>query len=138
MKTPKLLATIPILALSASAVIAWSAFSRASQADNASAKTNAPGKPISEAPADQARIARMEAEQKRLAERLRVSSPMEREIVNGKDLLADAVSSGYLIEVTAEQVEKALQDASLTATLEDDKAALDLLHRGTFRFFAPE
>ena len=141
MKTPKLLAAVPILALSASAVIAWSAITRASQTEKPSeavASDKDPSEEKVESPAEQARIARMDREKKRISERLGVSSPMEREFVNGKDILADVIASGYLIETTLDEVEAALKQASQTADLEDDKAALELMHRGTFRFFAPE
>ncbi len=140
MKTPKLLAAVPILALSASAVIGWSAITRASQADQSAAGGTSPDATSSEAeaPVDQARIDRMEAERKRIAERVGMSAPMEVELVNGKDPIREAVENGFIVEATLEEVEAALAAALRTSDLEDDIAAQRLKHQGSYRYFEPE
>lgn len=84
-----------------------------------------------------AAIVRMEKEQARIAARLGMSAPMEIETVNGRDPVAELIQSGFVIEATLEQVESALAAAAATPDPEDDQYALELKHRGSYRFFAP-
>lgn len=134
------LAVVPILALSASAIIGWSAITRASQADQTvpmdTESEGASGK--AEPSVDRARIDRMEAEQRRIAERLGMSAPMEIELVNGIDPVVEALENGFIIEATLEEVEAALAKAAATPQKEDDIEAYRLVHRGSYRFFEPE
>ena len=83
-------------------------------------------------------LAAMEKEQKRIVDRLQISAPMELELENGVDPVLEAYRSGYIVDATLEEVEAAMKAAAATPELEDDKAALRLRHRGSYRFFAPE
>lgn len=144
MKTPKLLAAVPILALSASAVIAWSAVTRASQPGLALGRAVGAdlisAKPVTPAEKEMAarRIARMEEEQKRIADRLGMSAPMEIELVNGIDPVTEALNDGFIVEATLEEVEAALAKAAATPETTDDVEAYRLAHRGSYRYFEPE
>jgi hypothetical protein len=79
----------------------------------------------------------MEAAQARIGRRLGMSAPMEIEKFDGRDPVDDLVASGFIIEATLEEVESALAAAAATPDLEDDKRALDLKQRGSYRFYAP-
>jgi hypothetical protein len=85
-----------------------------------------------------ASVPRMEKEQVRIAQRLQMSAPMEIELVNGKDPILEAYEDGFIIEATLEQVEAALAAAATTPDPEDDLAAQELRHRGSYRFFSPD
>jgi hypothetical protein len=80
----------------------------------------------------------MEREQRRIAERVGMSAPMEIELVNGVDPIQEIMNDGFIMEATLEEVEAALSAALKTPTLNDDKAAHRLKHRGSYRFFAPD
>ena len=138
MKTPKLLAAVPILALSASAVIGWSAITRASQTDAATPDRKAEATSEAKDPAVEARIARMEEEQKRIADRLGMSAPMEIELIDGVDPVMEAMQKGLIIEATLEEVEAALAKAAATPDTADDIEAHRLKHGGSYRYFVPE
>jgi hypothetical protein len=62
---------------------------------------------------------------------------MEQQLENGLDPVEEARENGFIIEATLEQVEAALAAAATTPDLEDDKRALDLKHRGSYRFYSP-
>lgn len=99
--------------------------------------------PVAQTPSDDAMrpnlsLRAMEREQKRIVARLQISAPMEIELENGIDPVAEAYRSGYIVDATLEEVEAALKAAAATPELEDDKAALRLRHRGSYRFFAPD
>lgn len=85
-----------------------------------------------------ASIGRMEREQKRIAERLGMSAPMEVELINGVDPVMEALENGFIIEATLEEVEAALAKAAATPEIEDDIEALRLKHRGSYRYFVPD
>jgi hypothetical protein len=84
-----------------------------------------------------ASVLRMEAEQGRIAKRIGMSAPMEIVELDGSDPVDDLMKSGFIIEATLEQVEEALAAAAATPDPEDDKLALELAHRGSYRFYAP-
>ena len=77
----------------------------------------------------------MEKEQKMIVDRLQISAPMELELENGIDPVAEAVENGFIVEATLEEVEAALAAAAATPELDDDQAALTLKHRGSYRYF---
>lgn len=85
-----------------------------------------------------AALKQMEKDQARVVARLGVSAPMELELENGIDPIQKAVENGFIIEVTLEEVESALAAAAATTDVEDDKYALMLLHRGSYRYFSQE
>lgn len=68
--------------------------------------------------------------------RVKISAPMEL-VEDGPDAIAEAVANGFIVEATLEEVEAALTAAAATLDEEDDKRALELRHRGSYRFFSP-
>ena len=86
--------------------------------------------------ADQAEVA-MEEDIQDVQERVHMAAPMEQRLENGVDPVEEARANGFIIEATLEQVEAALAAAAATPDLEDDKRALDLKHRGSYRFYSP-
>ncbi len=81
--------------------------------------------------------AKLDHDQKQVRDRVGIAALMEVDPDAGPDLVAEGVRSGYIIEVTLEEVEAALASAAATPDPEDDKRALDLRHRGSYRFFSP-
>ena len=83
-------------------------------------------------------IAKMDQDEREVEQRVRMSAPMELELENGVDPIAAAVKEGFIIEVSLENVEAAVAAAVLTPDPEDDQRALELMHRGSYRFFVDE
>jgi hypothetical protein len=86
--------------------------------------------------ADRAEVA-MKEDIQDVQERVHMAAPMEQQLENGLDPVEEARENGFIIEATLEQVEAALAAAATTPDLEDDKRALDLKHRGSYRFYSP-
>jgi hypothetical protein len=126
---------IPIIALTSLAAFCWTAVAAPEKQDSAREAEITPESPAEK---EAAAIQRMETEQERISERLQISAPMEVELVNGVDPVMEAYENGFIIEATLEQVEAALAAAAKTPDLEDDLKALELKHRGSYRFFAPD
>lgn len=82
-------------------------------------------------------VARMDHQIKEVEQRVHMSAPMELRLENGRDPIAEAVASGFIIETTLEEVEAALAAAAATPEPEDDQRAMALKHRGSYRFFSP-
>ena len=142
MKAAKLLAAVPILALSASAIIAWSAFTRAETPSEIIGGTlSVPGSVESSRPldpAEEARVSRMEARINLIASRLGMAAPMEKGFPYEERMIARNLADGTIVEVTLEEVEAAVAAAATTPDTQDDIAAERLKHCGSYRFFAPE
>ena len=77
----------------------------------------------------------LEAAIAEVGDRVQMSAPMAIEIDAGVDPVLEAVSLGLIVEATLEQVEAALAAAAATPDPEDDLRALELKHRGSYRFF---
>lgn len=88
---------------------------------------------------DQSRTQQMKQQEKRIIQRLGISAPLDADETTdpttGTDSIQELYDSGFIIPATLEQVEAALQAAAQTPDPEDDKAALVLKHRGSYRFF---
>lgn len=82
-------------------------------------------------------IANMDRDAITVLKRVGVAAPMELDLDNGVDPIEEAVKNGFIVEATLAQVEAALAAAAATPDLEDDKRALELRHRGSYRFFSP-
>ncbi len=89
--------------------------------------------------ADTAREQRMKQQAQRIMSRLGMSAPLDAtettDPATGIDAIHELYDSGFIIPATLEEVEAALKAAARTADPEDDKAALILKHRGSYRFF---
>ena len=142
MKASKLLTAVPILALSASAIIAWSALTRAETPSEIVAGTlSAPDSvesSLSLDPAEDARVSRMDARINLLASRLGMAAPMEENSLLDSEDLRRKYAEGMIVDATIEQVESAISAAAKTPGTGDDIDALILKHRGTYRYFAPD
>ncbi len=68
-------------------------------------------------------------------DRVGMSAPMEIVIEAGTDPVIEAVNDGLIVDASLEQVEAALAAAAATPDPEDDLRALELKHRGSYRFF---
>lgn len=68
-------------------------------------------------------------------ERVQMSAPMAVEIEAGVDPVEEAVDLGLIVEVSLEEVEAALAAAAATPDPQDDLVAMDLRHRGSYRFY---
>ncbi len=68
-------------------------------------------------------------------DRVQMSAPMAIETEAGIDPVVEAVNLGLIVDATLEQVEAALAAAAATSDPEDDLRALELKHRGSYRFF---
>lgn len=77
----------------------------------------------------------LEAAIDEVGDRVQMSAPMAIEIEAGVDPVLEAVSLGLIVEATLEQVETALAAAAATPDPEDDLRAIELKHRGSYRFF---
>lgn len=126
---------IAIITLTGLAAFCWNAAASPAEQDSA---TESKSPPASTAGEKAEAIQRMEAEQKRVSECLHMTAPMEIELVNGVDPVIEAYENGFIIEATLEQVEAALAAAAKTSDPEDDLKALELKHRGYYRFFSPD
>lgn len=93
--------------------------------------------PPPEPPTAAADLAAMNADIQEVQEKVGMAAPMERQLENGVDPIEEARESGFIIEVTLEQVEAAIAAAAATEDPEDDKRAFELKHRGSYRFYAP-
>lgn len=91
--------------------------------------------PTREVPVDQTTLGDAIAE---VQDQVEMSAPMELEVEAGIDPVVEAYDLGVIVDVTLEQVEAALAAAALTPEIEDDQAALELKHRGSYRFFCGE
>ncbi len=67
--------------------------------------------------------------------RVEMSAPMEAEIEAGVDPVVEAVRLGVIIDASLSDVETALASAAASPDPEDDLRALDLKHRGSYRFY---
>jgi hypothetical protein len=85
-----------------------------------------------------ASVLRMEAEQKRIANRVGMSAPMEIDTDDGIDPVMEAMEKGLIVEATLEEVEAALAKAAATPDTADDIEAHRLKHNGSYRYFVPE
>lgn len=144
-RTKIILAGIPILA-----VLAWSAAAQTgfkstdtvvgAQTGSADEATQtADSEESDQAAADMAAaVERMNAQKLKIGTSLGMSAPMEIDTEGGADPVMDLYNSGMIVNVTLEEVEKAMADAAATPDPEDDKVALDLKHRGSYRFFLPD
>lgn len=94
-----------------------------------------PQEPTRDTPVDQTTLDAAIAE---VQDTVEMSAPMELEYEAGVDPVVEAYDLGVIVDVTLEQVEAALAAAALTPEIEDDQAALELKHRGTYRFFCGE
>lgn len=82
------------------------------------------------------KMAAMAMEKNRIRNRLQITAPMELDAVNGVDPVTEATENGLIVEATLEEVEAALQAAAATPGTDDDKAAMQLRHRGSYRFYS--
>lgn len=98
------------------------------------AESDKSGSKVDTAGAD---VIKMDHDVKEVQRRVNMAAPMELELENGVDPVAEAEKNGFIIEATLEQVEAALAAAAATPDTEDDKRALELRHRGSYRFFSP-
>ncbi|MFK7849666.1 MAG: hypothetical protein AB8D78_01710 [Akkermansiaceae bacterium] len=132
-----------ILATCAFAVAAFSAWEMASsQTSNSSSEVQADGNTRAEALREdrenQTTKNHVNARAKEITRRIGVSTAFSSG--ENSDSSTDAASlreleeSGFIIPATLEEVEAALKAAALTPETEDDKAALILKHRGSYRF----
>ena len=137
MKTPKLLAAVPVLTLSASAVIGWSAITRASQTDKTSEAMSSSHDPSDKKSA--AMRVKLDRASAKVRDRLHMSCMIEVSDDPAEEAeIAELFRSGWIIEATVEDVEAARQAATATPGLEDDAAAQALAHRASCRFFFKE
>ena len=67
-----------------------------------------------------------------------MSAPMESETVDGVDPVQEAADLGWIIDVSLDEVESALDSAAATATADDDIEAMRLKHQGSYRFYSGE
>lgn len=79
----------------------------------------------------------MEEDIQDVQERVHMAAPMEQQPENGVDPVEEARENGFIIEATLEQLEAAPAAAAAPSDPEDDKLALDLKHRGSYRFYSP-
>jgi hypothetical protein len=114
---PAVLACFPL-----SAILIWSA---AAQSDPVPSESE-PFLAQTEAEA------RMEDRKEDIAERVGMSAPLELPEGGERDVVAEAMADGHIIEATLEEVEAALNAAKLTPETEDDVAAMNLAHWGRF------
>jgi len=107
----------------ASLVVLGSAFAWASQ--------------VTETPSDgpEDRVAKMDQECKLIIENLKVAPFMEVELENDVDPVSKLEESGFIVEISREEVEAAVAAAVATPDPDDDQRALELMHRGSYRFY---
>jgi hypothetical protein len=135
--------SICILATFASAVVAVSAYElTSSEPSNPSppTKRDAPQADAArEREMNERMNLRMKAQARLITGRLGISAPLDAtettDPATGIDVIEELHASGFIIPVTLEEVEAALQAAALTPETADDRAALILKHRGSYRFF---
>lgn len=127
---------LPLFTLCSLAVLASS--TEESTTTTTNQESSVPAERISKT-MDQARVQMMKQQEKRIIERLGISAPLDADETTdpatGVDSIQELYDSGFIIPATLEQVEAALTAAALTPDPEDDKAALILKHRGSYRFF---
>lgn len=116
----KLRYTLPIASTLVVTIFAWVT----------TAKSQEPPAEAEETPSQ-----RMEARQQEIFERIGLPAPMELPEPGEPDFAAEAIESGWIMEVTLEEVEAALEAAKATPSREDDVVAMRMAHRGSYRFF---
>lgn len=120
-----------IPAAAALSLVTWSAIALAADPAGRVASATAENPAAERAAA----LSRMEAAQATIIQRLCISAPMELELENGVDPVAEARGNGLILDVSLEQVEAALAAAAKTPELEDDQRAMNLKHWGSYRFY---
>lgn len=82
---------------------------------------------------------KMDRKAEKIRNRLGIPSPLDAsqtaDPLTGYDPMMELYESGLIVPATLEQVEAALKAAAATPDPEDDRAALILKHRGSYRFF---
>lgn len=125
----------------AAAVVGLAAFSfvHSVSAVGESPQTKTSDTASAEAAADQQqkidRVAAMDRKQGEISRRVGMSSCLEISNAGGEDFVAMAQEKGLIVEVTLDEVEAALKAAAATPQREDDLAAMNLAHWGSYRFF---
>ena len=114
---------IPITALFAVGSLTWATLAMSKEESNPSSQQTA--------------AVEMDKEQAFISERVHMAAPMELVLENGVDPIDEAVRSG-IIDATLEEVEAELSAAASTPDLQDDRDAIELKHRGSYRFFFEE
>ena len=89
--------------------------------------------PVPAAPSEEVQLAQ---DIKEVETRVGMSAPMEAEIINGVDPVAESADLGWLIDVTIDQVEAAVDSAAATPGNDDDIEAMRLKHQGSYRFYS--
>lgn len=129
---------VPILVLTGGAALCWSAFALGADPINHTPRTKDEASLAEANTKLLIEVARMDHEKLKISSRLGMSAPMEIDVEGGPDPVMALYDAGVIVEVTLEEVEQALAAAVSTPGVEDDKMALDLKHRGSYRFFAPD
>lgn len=80
------------------------------------------------------RTEKMNDRKAEIGARLGVSAPLEMPEPGDEDIVA-AMEPGWIIEVTLEEAEAALNAAKQTPEIADDLEAMRLIHRGSFRYY---
>ena len=119
---------IPILsAAMALTAVAWSAIAISTEEPSTAEKNET-----------RDRVALMDRKQAEISKRVGMSSCLEISDAGGEDFVATALEKGLIVEATLEEVEAALKAAAATPQREDDLAAMNLAHWGSYRFFVDE
>ena len=84
------------------------------------------------------RVELMDRKKLEIGKRVGMSSCLEISDAGEKGLVTMALEQGLILEVTLEEVEAALKAAAATPQREDDLAAMNLAHWGSYRFFLDE
>jgi hypothetical protein len=128
---------LPLFALCSLAALASSA-EESKTGTTTNQESSVPTERISGAE-DQSLTLQMKQQESRIVHRLGMSAPLDAaettDPATGVDSIQELQDSGFIIPATLEQVEAALKAAAHTPDSEDDKAALILKHRGSYRFF---
>ena len=78
----------------------------------------------------------MDQEGMEITRRVGIAAALNLPEEGGEDPLIEAVKNGFIVEITLAEVEDALAKAAATPDSDDDKQALILRHRGSYRFFS--
>jgi len=82
---------------------------------------------------------KMNRKAEKVRSRLGIPAPMDAsettDPITGYDPMLELHQSGLIVPATLEEVEAALEAAAATPDPEDDRAALRIKHRGSYRFF---
>jgi len=133
-----------ILVTCACAVAAFSAFEMASSQTSRTSPSDDPVEDtrveaLREASKTERAIQRMNKRAAEVSRRVGMASSFDANETTdpstGVDIIKELSDSGVIVPATLEEVEAALAAAALTPETDDDKAALILKHRGSYRFF---